>query len=85
MLHKIHAGITGETTIVAERAPHYSYWSPDSNRVAFIGGSPKGLKLYVDDLRDDKAPAFTLGNGPLGLGGRRTPLASSFTGASITS
>ena len=68
VLHKIHAGITGETTIVAERAPHYPYWSPDSNRVAFIGGSPEGLKLYVDDLRDDKAPAFTLGNGPLWLG-----------------
>ena len=68
VLRRLHAGVSGETTIVAERAPHYPYWSPDGNCVAFIGGSSEGLKLYIDDLRDDEPPAFALGNGPLWMG-----------------
>lgn len=68
VLRRLHAGVSGQTTVVADRAPHYPYWSPDGNRVAFIGGSPEGLKLFLDDLRDDKAPAFALGNGPLWMG-----------------
>ena len=36
-------------SLVADGAPHYLYWSPDSRRLAFLVGGQSGLVLYVWD------------------------------------
>ena len=67
-LREIHSSEPGVRRLVARDAPHYSYWSPDGNMLAFIGSSPRGLKLYVDDIRDDVGPTLMLSDGPMWLG-----------------
>ena len=64
-LRRLHSGEPGDRAFVAERAPHYPYWSRDGNRLAFIGNSQAGLRLYLDDLRDRAGPTLALGDGPL--------------------
>ena len=67
-LRHLHRSEPGDLGLVAEGAPHYPYWSPDSSRLAFIGGSSsRGLTLYVDDIRDRAGPRHTLDRGPLWL------------------
>jgi TolB protein len=36
--------------LVAQTAPHYLYWSPDSRSLAFIATAPQGLTLFVTDM-----------------------------------
>ena len=67
-LRQLHSGEPGERAFVAEGTPHYPYWSPDGNRLAFIGNSRLGLRLYLDDIRDDADPTVTLDDGPLWMG-----------------
>jgi TolB protein len=51
--------------LVAARAPHYAYWSPDGSYLAFIGNTAQGLTLYLDDLRDVDGAQPILDRGPL--------------------
>ena len=37
---------------VAQRSPHYIYWSPDSDRVAFLAPTPTSLVLYMIETAD---------------------------------
>jgi Tol biopolymer transport system component len=64
-LRELHSGEPGTRILVAEDAPHYPYWSPDGNRLAFIAVSSQGLQLYLDDIRDDAGPRLVLSDGPL--------------------
>ena len=63
-LLRIHVGEPGDA-FVAQDAPHYVYWSPDSNRLAFLGGTSSGLRLYLDDLRDDAGPKAAMDGVPV--------------------
>ena len=67
-LQELYSGEPGELAIVARGAPHYPYWSPDGSMLAFIDASSRGLGLYLDDVRDDAAPRYILGDGPLWMG-----------------
>jgi len=35
--------------LIADGVPHYFYWSPDSQSLAFIASTPQGLTLFVAD------------------------------------
>ena len=39
-------------SLIAEGAPHYLYWSPDSGSLAFLVSSPAAFALMVTDLGD---------------------------------
>ena len=41
---------------VAQRSPHYIYWSPDSDRVAFLAPTPTSLVLYMIETADPHHP-----------------------------
>ena len=41
---------------VAQRSPHYIYWSPDSDRVAFLAPTPDSLVLYMIETNDPHHP-----------------------------
>ena len=47
-LSELHVREPGVTFDVAFEAPHYPFWSPDSSRIAFIGATRTGLRLYLD-------------------------------------
>ncbi len=55
----------GPPVRLAPDVPHYSIWSPDSNRLAFVSGSVQGLRLYVNDFRNDVGPVPAVDNGPV--------------------
>ena len=40
-------------SLVADGAPHYLYWSPDSRYLAFLAAVERGLTLYVWDSASD--------------------------------
>ncbi|MCI0440592.1 MAG: hypothetical protein L0177_15875 [Chloroflexi bacterium] len=63
--HEIFAGEPGVVGLLAEGVVHYPLWSPDSQRVAFIAVTSRGLTLLLDDLADDSAAQFVLDNGPM--------------------
>ena len=65
--NRLHLGEPGVTTLVAADAPHYVSWSPDGERVAFIGATGGGLRLYLDDLSDGDGPQGVLDDAPLYL------------------
>ena len=56
------------TDAIAWRTPHYSLWSPNSERVAFIAQSLGGLGLYVQDLSGSGEPQRLIDGGPIYLG-----------------
>jgi TolB protein len=61
---RVHVGEPGDA-FVAIGAPHYVYWSPDSSSLAFLSGTAGGLRLYVDDLRDDEGPRTAMDGVPV--------------------
>ena len=52
---------------IADTAPHYPIWSPDSQRVAFISQTVSGLSLFLDNPGDDEYPTPVVGGGPMYL------------------
>ncbi len=52
--------------LIASTLLHYTLWSPDSQRLAFIAQTRElGLTLFVDNPHDDWNPTLTLGGAPL--------------------
>lgn len=43
----IHKNTEQTSPIIAQNVPHYMYWSPDSQNLAFIASSEQGLTLYI--------------------------------------
>ena len=41
---------------VAQRSPHYVYWSPQSDRIAFLAPTPESLILYMIETADPHHP-----------------------------
>ena len=52
-------------SLVAQGAPHYLYWSPDSASLAVLAGSPDGLTLYVVDVAGGGVPVAVATGAPL--------------------
>ena len=48
-------------SLVADGAPHYLYWSPDSRHLGFLVGGQSGLVLYVWDSASGKADPVETG------------------------
>ena len=48
-------------SLVADGAPHYLYWSPDSRHLAFLVGGQSGLVLYVWDSASGKVEPVETG------------------------
>ena len=51
--------------LVAQGAPHYLYWSPDSRYLAFIASTDEGLTLFVDDTETEDPPMAVESGAPL--------------------
>ena len=52
--------------LLADGVLHYSLWSPDGGKLAFIAATPEdGLTLYLDYPSTLDAPMFVLDRGPL--------------------
>ena len=51
--------------LIADGVPHYFYWSPDSESLAFIAATPQGLTLFVDDSRTATGPVAVERGAPL--------------------
>ncbi|MCH7605673.1 MAG: PD40 domain-containing protein [Chloroflexi bacterium] len=49
-------------SLVAQGAPHYLYWSPDSRSLAFLASTPDGLTLFVVDT-EAAGPAVAVDSG----------------------
>ncbi len=49
--------------IIAQNVPHYMYWSPDSQKLAFIASAEEGLTLFV--YRSGQETVTFRGLGPL--------------------
>ena len=57
---------TNETaSLVAQGAPHYLYWSPDSLSLAVLAGSTEGLTLYVVEADGAGGPVAVATGAPL--------------------
>ena len=54
-----------EERLVAEGAPHYLYWSPDSRFLGYLIASSQGLKLLVEDTEKPTVPVELETNAPL--------------------
>ena len=52
-----------DTIAIAQRAPHYIYWSPDSKHLAFLAATQREQALFVSTLEDGKGPMRLLGGG----------------------
>lgn len=52
-------------SLVADTAPHYLYWSPDSRSLAFIAPTGQGLTLFVQDTETQEAPKAVPGGAPI--------------------
>ena len=46
-LTKVYDNEPRSSPIIAENAPHYMYWSPNSKNLAFIASTLSGLTLYI--------------------------------------
>jgi TolB protein len=64
-LRELHVREAGLSSLVAYNAPHYTFWSPDGTHLAFIGNTPTGLRLYLDDMLDSAGPIPVLDGAPL--------------------
>jgi TolB protein len=63
---KLHVGVPGFAGLLAEGVVHYPLWSPNSEKLAFVGVTSEiGLTLFLDDLTDDPSSQYVLDQGPL--------------------
>ena len=52
--------------LIAPSIIHYTLWSPDSQKLAFIAQTAAlGLTMYIDNPHDEWNPTLTLGGAPL--------------------
>ena len=51
--------------LVAQGAPHYLYWSPDSTALGVLAGGQDGLDLWVVDVEGGSAPVRVTTGAPL--------------------
>lgn len=51
--------------LVAENAPHYLYWSPDSRTLAVLASTPQGLTLFAADTESLTDPTVIESGAPL--------------------
>lgn len=52
-------------SLVADGAPHYLYWSPDSKSLAFLAATQSGLTLFVADIETLAEPVAVESGAPL--------------------
>jgi len=52
-------------SLVADGAPHYLYWSPDSKWLAFLAATQSGLTLFVADIDTLAEPVAVESGAPL--------------------
>lgn len=52
-------------SLVADGAPHYLYWSPDSKWLAFLAATQSGLTLFVADIETMAEPVAVQSGAPL--------------------
>ena len=61
-------------SLVAQGAPHYLYWSPDSKYLAFLASTPQGFLLLAVDTQTQDSPMVVETGAPLyfhwGAGGQ---------------
>ena len=50
---------------IARGTPHYSCWSPDGSRLAFIAQTARGLTLFAWDAASGESPGTLLDGGPM--------------------
>ena len=50
---------------MAENAPHYLYWSPDSRTLAVLASTPQGLTLFAADTESLTEPTVIESGAPL--------------------
>lgn len=62
-------------SVVAQDAPHYLYWSPDSRNLAFLASTPQAFALLVADTQNAEPPTAVETSAPLyfhwGFGGEK--------------
>ena len=51
--------------LIAEGAPHYLYWSPDSRTLAILASTPQGLTLFAADTESLSEPTVIESGAPL--------------------
>ena len=62
---EIYVGEPGVAGLLADGVFHYPLWSPDSEQVAFVVVTSRGLTLFLDDLSESTEAEFVLDQGPL--------------------
>ncbi len=55
----------GASPLIAQGIPHYSYWSPDGSRLAFIASTAMGLTLFVSNPQGEEPPVPVVRGGPV--------------------
>ena len=53
------------TIAIATGAPHYMYWSPDSEHLAFIAATPGELALFLSTASGEGGATWLRGEGPI--------------------
>ena len=63
----IHHIYTNEpiTQGIAPSAIHYIFWSPDSQKVAFVAMTLRGQNMFMFDIKDDGPPKRLIEGGPV--------------------
>ena len=61
----VYANPPGHIGFVAQRAPHYPYWAPDSRRIAFLASGASGLTLYTADAERENSAKEVASGAPL--------------------
>ena len=61
-LNRVHGNEAGAPPVIANSVPHYMYWSPNSEKLAFIAPTAVALVLFVNDGAEN---ALVSSEGPL--------------------
>ena len=64
---QLYQNPAGVAPIIAPGVPHYMYWSPDSNRLAFLAQGPQGQTLFVSPVDDPARLGTVISGAPLYL------------------